>query len=442
MIIESSSWDTSDTAFKTSAYVQGDMYTKVITALSCTDGDGAAQLKCLREKSWEDVLDLTAAANISQTMAIIDSSASSLFTSPALTMQPIDAITKGDFNQVPVIIGHNEKESRLGTYFQGTAFETAKAVYGATDTPEGKKTLRDALVAYATKSIESTSDVESTVDSLLSFYPITADGDFTMNYDVYTAVRTDSGTGFGTWALAQEIAANGVNVYNYVFRAAPNDLKEWGAMHLTELAFVLDQPDFFPLDETTSITWSANDTATSDLVQRYWVNFADSGNPNVQTPASRERFGARALDAEWPMFLSKPGSTIARTLLFSRTNDGSCEATAADDWRGDALNFYAESRGFKPKVGPGASNGAWPAGAIVALVLGIIVVMVIPAAVVAIVIFVIRRRRQNVSSAGEDNGESAAATVSTSLLGEDDKSDGTSYGVIRASFETERVEAP
>ena len=104
--------------------------------------------------------------------------------------------------------------------------------------------------------------------------------------DVYTAVRTDSSTGFGTWALAQEIAAKGVDVYNYVFRAAPSDLAEWGAMHLTELAFVLDEPGFFPLDAANPINWTSSDAAMSDTVQQFWVNFAGTGGPNVQAPGA------------------------------------------------------------------------------------------------------------------------------------------------------------
>ena len=36
--------------------------------------------------------------------------------------------------------------------------------------------------------------------------------------------KIDSGVGFGTWALAQEVATQDVPVWNYVFRAAPTDL--------------------------------------------------------------------------------------------------------------------------------------------------------------------------------------------------------------------------
>lgn len=185
MILESSGWDTTQNALSTSTTAQGKMYSAVTSALSCTDGDAAAQLACMRKGTWQDVLDLTGAdrANISQAMAVIDfgSSTNPLFVSPALTMQPIDAITSGTFNQVPIIIGHNEKESRLGDYFAETTFANASAKYGATDTEEGKLTLRDFVAQYAA-NIRGVTDVESAVDELLSFYPITADGDFQLNY--------------------------------------------------------------------------------------------------------------------------------------------------------------------------------------------------------------------------------------------------------------------
>ena len=75
----------------------------IYTSLACTTGDDTDKLACLRGKSWEDTLDLTAAnANVSQVMPVIDIAASvdPLFLRPALTGQPFDLITSGAFNKV------------------------------------------------------------------------------------------------------------------------------------------------------------------------------------------------------------------------------------------------------------------------------------------------------------------------------------------------------
>ena len=84
--------------------------------------------------------------------------------------------------------------------------------------------------------------------------------------------KIDSGVGFGTWALAQEVATQDVPVWNYVFRAAPTDLAEWGAMHLTELAFVFSQPSWFPVETSESTVRALNWTQVYKI---YFVDFSD-----------------------------------------------------------------------------------------------------------------------------------------------------------------------
>jgi hypothetical protein len=53
---------------------------------------------------------------------------------------------------------------------------------------------REAVVAHigtGPGSKDDVSDLNAAVDELLGFYPLSAGGDFTSNYDVYTAVATD-----------------------------------------------------------------------------------------------------------------------------------------------------------------------------------------------------------------------------------------------------------
>ena len=61
-------------------------------------------------------------------------------------------------------------------------------------------------------------------------------------------------------------------MWNYVFRAAPTDLAEWGAMHLTELAFVFSQPSWFPVETSESTVRALNWT---QVYKFYFVDFSD-----------------------------------------------------------------------------------------------------------------------------------------------------------------------
>jgi hypothetical protein len=90
--------------------------------------------------------------------------------------------------QVPLIIGHNEKESRLSEYFTGAQYATIAATYGMNNETA---TLREKVGDFVKNNVNDVSDLNAAVDELLGFYPLSAGGDFTSNYDVYTAVATD-----------------------------------------------------------------------------------------------------------------------------------------------------------------------------------------------------------------------------------------------------------
>src|SRR5690242_11056206 len=67
-------------------------------------------------------------------------------------------------------------------------------------------------------------------------------------------------------------------IYRYRFDDAPPPDLKWlqlGAFHSAEIEYVFGQ-----LDSKAGIQWRADDRRLSELMQKYWANFARSGDPN------------------------------------------------------------------------------------------------------------------------------------------------------------------
>ena len=89
---------------------------------------------------------------------------------------------------------------------------------------------------------------------------------------------------------AQAFAEPGKPAYVYRFtRLAPgSDPIKVGAFHSAELAYV------FGTQASIDRPWSARDRALSDQIQRYWTNFAKTGDPNGAGLPEWLRYGASA----------------------------------------------------------------------------------------------------------------------------------------------------
>ena len=84
---------------------------------------------------------------------------------------------------------------------------------------------------------------------------------------------------FSTWAWLEAATKTGKQpVYRYRFDLGPpSDPKapQLGAYHSAEIEYVFGQ-----LDSKAGIAWRADDRALSAQMQKYWANFARSGDPN------------------------------------------------------------------------------------------------------------------------------------------------------------------
>jgi para-nitrobenzyl esterase len=105
---------------------------------------------------------------------------------------------------------------------------------------------------------------------------------------------------FSTWAWIESQAKTGKQpIYRYRFDLAPPpDPKgpQLGAFHSAEIEYVFGQ-----LDSKAGIQWRADDRRLSELMQKYWANFARSGDPNG---AGLPKWPVYSASEGWPvMFL-------------------------------------------------------------------------------------------------------------------------------------------
>ncbi len=104
--------------------------------------------------------------------------------------------------------------------------------------------------------------------------------------DDATAVRSwedfagDRFIAFGTWKWMEAEAKTGKSpIYRYRFDQAPPDDPSrepgMGAFHSSEIEYV-----FGTLEWRIPTLWKSEDKALSELMRKYWANFARTGNPN------------------------------------------------------------------------------------------------------------------------------------------------------------------
>jgi para-nitrobenzyl esterase len=168
-----------------------------------------------------------------------------------LPESPEALFAAGKQSDVPLLVGWNRDE-------------------GAGGAP--KENPATALKEIATKDFAAKSD------QFLNLYPGEDDKQATRSIDDY---RGDHFIAFSTWRWMEAQLKTGKSpVYRYRFdQDHPKDPKrgpeEAGAYHSAEIEFV-----FGALDSETWISWRPEDHKLTDLMRKYWSNFAKNGDPN------------------------------------------------------------------------------------------------------------------------------------------------------------------
>jgi para-nitrobenzyl esterase len=94
--------------------------------------------------------------------------------------------------------------------------------------------------------------------------------------DIGAQYLTDTTFRLPTLLVAQWHRAAGASVWMYLFSETPKGREELGASHSSELAYVFGELGSAP----PGIEYRAEDRRVSAEMQRYWANFAATGNPN------------------------------------------------------------------------------------------------------------------------------------------------------------------
>jgi para-nitrobenzyl esterase len=157
----------------------------------------------------------------------------------------------GKQNDVPLLAGWNHDEG---------SFELAP-----------KKPNAESLKADAQR------DFGDKAPEFLRLYPADTDEHAWRSAEDYAG---DKFIAVSTWEWIESQSRTGKHpIYRYRFEMAPQssgpNAPNMGAYHSAEIEYVFGQ-----LDTKAGMSWRAEDRHLSELMQKYWANFARSGDPN------------------------------------------------------------------------------------------------------------------------------------------------------------------
>jgi para-nitrobenzyl esterase len=161
--------------------------------------------------------------------------------------QPIEAFAHGKQARLPVIVGSNADE---GTMFVG---------------PSGPKTVAEYKAGLAT-------DTGKYAAEEFLAYPVASDGEA---HGAQVRLQTDY-MGYGAYSFARSMARAGQRAYLYYFTyLTTGKLAPLGAFHGEELML---------LSGGYWRGWasSPDDAKLGEIMRNYWVQFAKTGDPNIQ----------------------------------------------------------------------------------------------------------------------------------------------------------------
>jgi para-nitrobenzyl esterase len=155
-----------------------------------------------------------------------------------------DVYRAGRFNDVPILIGFNSGE-------------------GAGEAPPNTT-----VKSFSEIGKDTPAACAPQISAVLALYPHETDAVAVKSYE---DLSRDSGTGWNNWTWARLHARHGHSkAFLYYFDMSPPDSTS-GAYHGAETQYVFGRP---------SAAARIEDAQVSQLMRRYWINFARSADPN------------------------------------------------------------------------------------------------------------------------------------------------------------------
>jgi para-nitrobenzyl esterase len=185
----------------------------------------------------------------------------------------------------PIVDGRLLPRSPQSIYEGGAQNKVALLAGWNADEVRSAVTMSPRPVTVATFTGRVRSQLGAGADAVLAAYPATTDAEAAEAMADYIS---DTFISHGTWRwLETHRKTSGAPVYRYLFRreipvapgkkpnGEPITARDVGARHAGEIEYV-----FGTLESVPKVTWERGDRALSELMMRYWSNFARSGNPN------------------------------------------------------------------------------------------------------------------------------------------------------------------
>ena len=177
-----------------------------------------------------------------------------------------------DFEFQPVIDGELLSEPNTALYRSGRFNDTPILI--GTNSDEGHGNAPPSLTAAMLRDGARHLACASEAQAILAHYPLESDALAARTVEM---LARDGGAAWGAWTWARWQSRKGhgpVFLYYFDFPMPrfPN-----GAPHWTEVPYVFANFGWF---DEQHMPLRPEDLAASDLIRRYWINFAASGDPN------------------------------------------------------------------------------------------------------------------------------------------------------------------
>jgi para-nitrobenzyl esterase len=148
-------------------------------------------------------------------------------------------------------------------------------------------------------------DFGASAPQFLTLYPATSDAEAVRAAADYASDRFIA---FSTWKWLEAAATDGSQpVYRYRFDlvtpADPNHPGGIAAYHSSEIPYV-----FGALDLMKGYAWRPEDYKTSEIMQKYWTNFAKTGDPNGE---GLPKWSTYKGDSGWQVMHLGPDPSVA-----------------------------------------------------------------------------------------------------------------------------------